>query len=194
MKRTHTLALAATALCAVLGAAAPASAQVEPYIGQISVFGGNFCPRGWTQASGQIVAIRSNTPLFALYGTIYGGDGTVTFALPNLNDRAPAAWSNNNPIGEEWGASTTTLITTEMPMHRHTILAASTGGATNSPAGAALATFPAAQKIYSANPPSVMMNPAVMGPAGGNQPFSTQSPVLAMTWCVATTGIYPSRP
>jgi len=195
MKTLTKLALAATSAFALLGGAAPAFAQAEPILGQLALFPMNWCPRGWAQASGSLLSISQNTALFSLYGTTYGGNGQTNFALPNLNDRAPISWSNTNPIGASFGSSSTTILVSQMPMHNHMVLAASTPPMTNDPAGASLATFPAGQNIYASNSstPDVPMNAGVIAPAGGSQPVSIQSPVLAMNWCVAMQGIFPSR-
>ncbi|MGZ9098138.1 MAG: phage tail protein [Brevundimonas sp.] len=195
MKQFRIMVLAATSGLAIVGGASPAAAQYEPILGQVSLFATNWCPRGWTQANGAILAINQNTALFSLYGTTYGGNGVTTFALPNLNDRAPISWSNTNPLGATIGASSVTLTQAQMPVHAHSVLGASASTSTNSPAGASLGTFPVGQPIYAANTvtPDVPMHAGIVGPAGGSQPVSTQSPVLAMNWCVATQGIYPSR-
>lgn len=195
MKTLSKLAMAATAAVAALGAAAPASAQVEPYISQAALFATNWCPKGWAQANGQLLSITQNQALFSLYGTYYGGDGRNTFALPNLQNRAPISWSNTNPIGSSIGTSVVTLTVQQLPMHTHFLLASSTNGTTSNPSGATLSTFPTGQTVYAANTstPDVVMNAASVQTAGGGQPISIQSPVLAMTWCVATSGVFPSR-
>lgn len=196
MKQFRTMVLAAASGLALVGGASPAAAQDEPLLGQVSLFATPWCPRNWAQANGAIIAIQQNSALYSLYGTTYGGNGTTTFALPNLNDRAPISWSSATPIGAAIGSSSVTLTQAQMPSHTHTVLGSSTTSATNSPAGASLGTFPAGQQIYAANTvtPDVPMHAGIVGATGGNQPVSTQSPVLAMTWCVAVQGIYPSRP
>ncbi len=196
MKQFKVISLAAISGLAVLGSAASAHAQAEPILGQVTLFATNWCPRGWQQANGALVAIQSNSALFSLYGVTYGGNGTTNFALPNLQNRAPINWSSTNPIGAAVGSSSVTLTTAQMPAHTHVVLASSAGPGTNSPAGASLGTFPAGQTIYAANTstPDIAMHAGIVSVAGGNQPMSTQSPVLSMNWCVAMQGIYPSRP
>lgn len=196
MKATIRTGAAALALAAGLGSAAPALAQAEPFIGQLALFGMNWCPKNWLPANGQTLSIQQNTALFSLFGTQYGGDGRVTFGLPNLQERAPVSASGSYPVGTAWGQSSVTLTTQQMPMHNHLVLAASAGPTTGSPAGASLATFPTGTVIYAApsSTPDVPMNPMIVSMAGGNQPFSTQSPVLAMSWCVSMSGVFPSRP
>lgn len=196
MKAFKIIGLAATSGLALLCGAAPAAAQSEPLLGQVSLFAMNWCPRGWAPANGALLSISQNSPLFSLYGTTYGGDGQVTFALPNLQNRAPVSWSATNPIGAQTGSASVTLTVNQMPMHTHPVLGTTQPTGTNDPTGALLGTFPAGQSIYAPNTstPDVPMHAGIIGPAGGSQPVSTQSPVLAMTWCVATAGIYPSRP
>jgi microcystin-dependent protein len=181
-----------------------ATAQ-EMYLGEVRLFGFNFCPTGWAPAAGQLLAISSNTALFSLYGTFYGGNGTTTFALPDLRGRAPYNQGQgpglpNYTIGEVFGTTNTTLNVAQMPAHTHTgtINATTAGDTINSPAGALLPTFPMNSRNYAASgsPANTPMAAGTIttGPTGGNQPFSIQSPALTMNWCVATVGIYPSRP
>lgn len=196
MKQFKVMGLAAISGLAVLGAAASANAQAEPILGQVSLFATNWCPVGWAQANGATIAIQSNSALFSLYGVTYGGNGTTNFALPNLQNRAPISWSSTNPIGAAVGNSSVTLTTAQMPAHTHVVLASSAATSTNNPAGGSLGTFPAGDAIYAANTstPDVAMHAGIVTTTGGNQPVSTQSPVLSMNWCVAMQGIYPSRP
>ena len=95
MKQFKVMGLAALSSLAVLGGAASAHAQAEPILGQVSLFATNWCPRGWAQANGATIAIQSNSALFSLYGITYGGNGTTTFALPNLQNRPPDCWSRS---------------------------------------------------------------------------------------------------
>jgi len=196
MKSLKIIGLAAIAGLALPGAAPPAAAQSEPLVGQVSLFAISWCPKGWMPANGGTLPISQYTTLFSLFGTTYGGDGQVTFNLPDLQDRAPVSWSASNPIGTQSGASSVTLTVNQMPTHSHAVFGTTQPTGTNDPTGALLGTFPAGQSIYAPNTatPDVPMHAGIIGPTGGNQPVPTQSPVLAMTWCVATTGIYPSRP
>ena len=126
------------------------NAQSEPFIGQIGIFGFNFCPRGWAPADGQLLPIAQNTALFSLYGTIYGGDGRTTFALPDLRGRTivsmgQAPGLSNYPIGMKAGAETVTLNTQEIPTHNHPGTAAGVSAATATMTGTATATATATQ-------------------------------------------------
>ncbi|MCS6627503.1 tail fiber protein [Roseibacterium beibuensis] len=196
MKHLKLMALAAASGLAAVGVSTSATAQVEPILGQVTLFATNWCPVGWAQANGAVLPIQQNSALFSLYGTNYGGNGSTTFALPNLMGRAPVSWSSTSPIGSAFGASSVTLTTAQMPTHTHMVMGSSAMTSTNNPAGASLGTFPAGQTIYAANTstPDVPMHAGIIGPAGGNLPVPTQSPVLSMNWCVAMQGIYPSHP
>jgi microcystin-dependent protein len=196
MKQFTVIGLAAASGLALLCGAAPAAAQSEPILGQVTLFATNWCPQGWLQANGATLPIPQYTALFSLYGTTYGGDGVTNFALPNLGGRAPVSWSGALQIGTQAGSPTTNLTVAQMPAHTHQVFGTSAATSTNSPAGGTLGTFPAGQPIYAANTatPDILMHAGVVGVTGGNQPVPIQSPVLAMNWCVATEGVYPQRP
>jgi len=104
----------------------PSRSGIEPFIGEIAMFGGNFAPRGWAYCNGQLLAISNNDALFSLLGTIYGGDGRTTFALPDLRGRVPMHWGNgpglsDYRIGQKSGSETTTLNVLQLPAHNHTV-------------------------------------------------------------------------
>lgn len=197
MNRLKNLTLGAVAALGLNAAVtAPVLAQAsEPFIGQLVLFPMDWCPRNWAKANGAILPIVQYQALYSLYGTTYGGDGRQTFALPDLQGRAPVSYSSTMPLGLPSGSSTATLTVNQMPAHNHMILAASSGPTSPNPSGGSLATFPAGSPIYasSSETPSVAMHPNVVTPTGNGQPFSTQSPILAMNWCVSLVGIYPSR-
>ncbi|HWD25915.1 MAG TPA: tail fiber protein [Rhizomicrobium sp.] len=169
------------------------------YLGEINVFGFNFAPRGWAQCNGQILPIAQNSALFSLLGTTFGGNGTSNFGLPDMRSRVPVDFGNTTSLGEMSGLETVTLLTTEMPMHSHTF------GATNTQAnsaGDAAHIFglgmggspPAATNTYiSGTTPNTALNPQAVSLAGGSQPHNNIQPILCVNFCIATTGIYPSR-
>lgn len=196
MKRLFAAAVMACSL--IFSCAGPASAQ-EPYLGEVRLFGYNWCPQGWLQASGQILSIAQNTALFSLYGTNFGGNGQTNFGLPNLTGRAPVGFGSvppGQPFAASYGASSVTLTVGQLPAHTHQLMGSSQGPVNNSPAGGLLPTFPPGQQIYTASgaPADTPMALNAIGITGSNQPVQTQSPALAMNWCVAIVGIYPSRP
>lgn len=173
---------------------------VDAYLGEIRMFAGNFAPVGWALCNGQLLAINQYTALFSILGTTYGGNGTSNFALPNLQGRVPIHWGTGTglspyTIGEMSGSQNVTLLSSQMPIHSHLVNADGGGGGKNVPTN----NFPgtvsssATEKIYSAGPGNTTMNPAMIGNAGGNQPFSIVQPFLCVTFIIALQGIFPSR-
>lgn len=197
MKRHVATALFAGALSA---AGINLAAAQEMYVGEVRQFGFNWCPYGWLQAAGQLLPIQQYTPLFALLGTSFGGNGTTNFALPNLSGRAPygqLANGQGQPFGAVYGTSQVTLTVANLPAHTHQLFATSDAQAGPSPANALLPTVPGTTAKFYASPGSpanVAMAPTAIGMTGSNIPVATQSPALSMNWCIATQGIFPSRP
>lgn len=191
----------AAMVAAALGAATPAHASAEPYIGEIVPYGFNFCPRGWAAANGQLLAIAQNTALFSILGTTYGGDGRTTFALPDLRSRV--ALGNGNSVfgnyvpGENVGSETFTVTTSNMPSHTHTaaLRASNLVGNTNNPVDNSLARV-SGVTAYSTVDPTANLNAGdvVVSPAGGSQPVFKTSPALTMNYCIALEGVFPPRP
>ncbi len=193
--------LATAALVGALSAACVnlAAAQTDQYLGEIRLFGYNFCPYpGWMQAAGQTLAINQYTALFALYGTTFGGNGTTTFQLPNLSGRAPygmASGGMGEPIGASYGTSTVTLNVSNLPAHTHQLYGSSGPDFAAAPSGALLPTYAAGKFYTAANAPADKpMAGNAIGITGSNVPVTVQSPALSLNWCVAITGIFPSRP
>jgi microcystin-dependent protein len=183
---------------------------MEYNLGEIILFGGNFNPRGTLFCQGQILAISTNTALFSLLGTMYGGNGQTTFALPNLAGRVPvgsgtsASSGGQYTQGEIGGTENVTLTQNQMPMHTHvgsstvTIPAVVDDGNSNEPSPAAIfGTAPTATKIYSTSAADSSLKPFPAGltinPAGGSQPFSVMQPFQVISYCIVTSGIFPSR-
>lgn len=175
--------------------------MTEPFIGMIALFGFNFPPRGWALCNGQLLSISQNTALFSLLGTTYGGDGQTTFALPNLQSRVPLGMGqgpglSNYRIGQTGGSENVTLLSTQMPAHNHALNVSGAPGTTNSPAGNVLATAflpdETAVNAYTTTPNNTA-SPQAIGMAGGNQPHENVQPYLAMNYCIALQGIFPSR-
>lgn len=195
-------AVSAAALAASAFVASPANAQ-EPLLGEVKLFGFNFCPRGWAAADGQLLPINQNQSLYALYGNYYGGDARTTFGLPDLRGRAPVSYGTGpglSPyaIGEKVGAETHTLNTLEMPAHNHIVNATNVAADKLGPDGKYLADPQIVGNTnlfaYHATPDRIVqMNPGMISNTGGSQAFNIRQPVLAMNWCVALTGVFPSR-
>jgi microcystin-dependent protein len=177
----------------------------QPYLGEIRMFGFNFAPRGWMLCNGQTLAISQYAALFSLLGTTYGGNGTSTFQLPNLQSRVPVhqgtgAGLSPYVMGEATGTENVTLLTANMPMHSHVVNAV-TGSAGASDPKAALPgadtivgkTGAISQTSYSAAAANATMNQTMIGMAGGNIPHTNLQPLLVVNFCIAINGIFPSR-
>ncbi len=191
----------------------------DPFIGQINAFGFNFQPRGWQLCQGQILGIAQNTALFSLLGTTYGGNGQTTFALPDLRGRAIIGQGQgpglqNYQMGQLAGTESVTLLSSQMPMHTHT-LAASSGGAKASTLagtesvpgtnGAVTLAVPsdadtrAAVNLYNNDTaPTITLTSSggaasQTGVTGGSLPFSIMQPYLTLNYSIAIYGIFPSR-
>jgi microcystin-dependent protein len=191
-------ALLGAATVAPLLAANQASAQsTEPFIGELKVVGFNFCPRGYLPANGQILSIAQNTALFALVGTTFGGNGQTTFALPNLQGRAPihfgqGAGLSNYSLGQLSGTESTTLNVTNLPAHTHRVLATNVLGDKGGPGDKILGAKNADPKPYMEGTPNRQMAADMITVAGGSQPVDILRPYLAMNICIATEGVFPS--
>ncbi len=164
--------------------------MTDPFIGEIQIFPFGFVPRGWAQCNGQLLPINQYQALFSLLGTMYGGDGRTTFALPDLRGRAPLGVGPGYDQGQRAGEEAHTLYVAEMPAHGHGATASSAAPSTASPAGAAWADTGASS--YAASPNAQMASNAVT-PAGGGQPHENRSPYLTLNFCIALAGVFPSR-
>ena len=175
--------------------------MTQPYIGQITMFAGNFAPRGWHFCDGTLLPIQQFTPLFSIIGTFYGGDGIQNFALPDLRSRVPLQ-SGQGPgltpydLGEQTGAESITLLTTQMPQHNHPLNALTATATSPTPTGNLLTNAVAGgrpENFYAAGNPTTQMSNQAIGVAGGGQPHANIQPVLALNFIIALEGIFPSR-
>ena len=182
--------------------------STEPFIGEVKLFGFNFAPKGYSTCQGQILSIAQNTALFSLLGTTYGGNGTTTFALPDLQGRMPIGQGQGPGLpfysmGELAGTTSTTLLTSNMPPHIHTMnsvkvqIKASSATATEQSADG---TYPATTvaAAYSENPTANVYSGGaqITGTSdvtGGGQAFNIMNPYLCMNYSIAIYGIFPSR-
>lgn len=200
MKRMLLVAAAAAAVTAAPWLAPSVSAQgTDQFIGQLMVVPYTYCPLGWTETNGQLLAISQNTALFSLLGCTYGGDCQTTFGLPDLRGRVAVHVGTGNSLppvqlGEVFGQESTTLTLGQLPMHTHALLASSGNPDDPTPNNALLGTFPpTGAKIYSLDAADTTMNGQAIGPAGNSQPFDQEQPSLGLRYCIALEGIYPSR-
>ena len=167
----------------------------DPYIGEIRMFGGNFAPAGWAFCHGQTLSIAENDVLFQLIGTTYGGDGQVTFNLPDLRGRIPVHMGTGTQgqtfqIGEMSGTEQVTLTVNQIPNHTHAVGASTSPGHIADPANAYVAAdrdFAA----YASGTPTPMAADAV-GFAGGSQPHDNMPPYLCVSFIISLFGIFPS--
>lgn len=179
---------------------------MEGTIGEIRLFAATFSPRNWWYCDGSIIAIRSNTALFSILGTTYGGDGTTTFALPDFRGRTVIG-AGEGPglteavLGEKAGTNSVTLNITNLPAHTHqtaptqiNIPAFSDEGNTNVPSGHVLAAKP---NMYTSEAGDSDLRAAtvstVISPSGNNQALSINQPSLGMNYIVCLTGVFPAR-
>ena len=176
--------------------ASPVLAGTEPFVGEIQLVGFDFCPRGFLRADGQLISIDQNLALFALLGTQFGGNGSTTFALPDLRSRVPLHAGQgpglpNYNIGEIGGSPMATLTVANLPAHHHTynFVAKAGRGVHSSATGA----FIAESGIFRDTGTNVNLATQITNSAGGSQPFSTMPPYLGLTYCIATQGIFPPR-
>jgi microcystin-dependent protein len=172
------------------------------YIAQIFLFAGNFAPRNSTFCQGQLLSIAQNTALFSLVGTIYGGDGRTTFGLPDLRGRAPIGAGNgpgltNRQLGQRNFGESVTLNTTNMPSHNHTatttVNVSAAPGGESTPVGQVLAAHAGAFSEEGTAGQNLAGTSTTVNNSGGNQSFSIMQPYAAINYCIALTGIFPSR-
>ena len=165
----------------------------EAFIGEIRLFAGNYEPQDWALCNGQLLSIQQNQVLFTLLGTTYGGDGVNTFALPDLRGRSPLGYGGQVAIGEQSGSETVTLTAAEVPSHTHTIYASTATAGIAAPSTASLATLPKGALAYATPSGSSTLAAEAVAASGGSQGHENMQPSLAVNWCIATSGIFPSR-
>lgn len=177
------------------------SQSSDPFIGEISMFAGNFAPRGWAFCDGQLLPISDNSALFSLLGTTYGGDGRTTFALPDLRGRV-AIHAGNGPgltdrrQGSKGGVETVTLNITELPHHNHTLNVVDAPAKESSPVGN-LPAIPAvdAPMLYGTmkGAEAAEFHEMTIGHTGGSQAHENMPPYGTVRYIIALQGVYPSR-
>lgn len=165
--------------------------MATPFIGEIRMFGFNFPPRGWALCNGQTLAIQQNQALFSILGTTYGGNGTSTFQLPNLQGRTPVHVGTEITLGQSGGEINHTLSASEMPSHFHQVNASAGAVTGGSPTNNYLTSQLADPMFASAAAVNGAMSPLVVN--GGSQPHNNMQPYTVVNICVALTGVFPSR-
>lgn len=178
--------------------------MADAYIGEIRMFAGNFPPKDWAFCDGSLLPIQRNTALFSILGTAYGGNGTTTFALPNLTGHVPIGAGagpglTQRYVGEEAGSETVTLLATEMPVHAHSPMGHPQKGTTNDPTGAVWGEYSTTShsgvtktNLYSSSP-NVQMAPQALGTAGNSQAHNNMQPYLSLNFIICMVGEFPPR-
>ncbi|MBT8231407.1 MAG: phage tail protein [Saprospiraceae bacterium] len=176
---------------------------MDPFLGQIVMFGGNFAPRGWALCDGQLLPISQYSALFSILGTTYGGDGRTTFALPELRGRAAMHAGNgpgltSRPLGQRGGQQDHVLTVQEMANHTHTAVmhGENAAGTSPNPAGNMLGATPSA-KIYApltaGNDKAMGAGSVIVGNTGNSMPHNNMQPYLVVNYIIALQGTFPSR-
>lgn len=165
--------------------------MAEPFLSEIRMMSFVFAPRGWALCNGQLLPINQNQALFALLGTTFGGDGRVNFALPDLRGRVPIHDGGGHTLGERGGETAHTLSTAELPTHTHGVrVSSSASGGSASPNGNYLG---GANNAYHApGGAQTTLTPAMVDAVGGTQAHLNMQPFLAVSFCIALQGIFPS--
>ena len=173
--------------------------MADPFLGEVRMFAGNFAPQGWLTCDGQLVSIAENDALYTLLGTTFGGDGVITFGLPDLRGRTPIHMGNGigltpRELGQMIGDETVTLTASQLPSHYHPVHANGAAGTLSDPTNAVWAEASTSEKQYSDNPTNVAMSLACTQSMGGGLAHDNLMPFQVMTFIIATAGVYPSPP
>ena len=168
----------------------------EPFLAEIRMVGFNFAPRGWAFCDGQIMSINQNQSLYSLLGTTYGGDGRTSFALPDLRGRTPIHVGRFNggsfhTLGQKSGEETHTLSAAEMPSHTHVLQGTNNNSSATNPTGNVYGR--ADLNAYHAPANLALMRTGVVTNVGGGQAHDNMMPYIALNFCIALQGLFPSR-
>ena len=162
-----------------------------PYLSELKIFPYGFVPKGWALCDGRVLPINQNQVLFSLLGTAYGGNGTTTFALPNLMGAVPMHVGTKMIRGQTGGESTHKLIISEIPLHTHQAIASSLPNPDiNTPNNNFWATTPTYD--YYGSESNGQMSPNAIGLTGLSYPHDNMAPYLVLNICIAITGLFPS--
>lgn len=164
----------------------------QPFLGEIKIISWNYAPKGWAFTNGQFLPINQNQALFSLLGTMYGGNGQTTFALPDFRGRIPLHVGAGFTQGQAGGESTHTVTQSEMPAHNHFMNCTNNIGTTPNPSSGVILSKSVANS-YGPTGNNVVMNPASVSSVGGSQQHNNQQPYLVLNFIIALQGIFPSR-
>jgi len=170
----------------------------NPFIGEIRIFPFDFPPAGWASCDGQLLPVSQNPVLFSLLGTTYGGDGELTFALPDLRGRAAMHPGQGQGLslrnlGQTGGMEDVTLTVSQIPLHTHTLMASLEQGDLGATDPAVALAISTGAGIYAGgSPPLEPMASQALPPAGGGLPHTNMQPSLTLNFCIAVQGSLPS--
>ena len=164
--------------------------MAEPFLSEIRIMSFAFAPKGWAMCNGQLMPINQNQALFSLLGTMYGGNGQTTFALPDLRGSCAMHVSGGFTQGQKGGTQSVTLTIQQMPQHMHILQATNSNADNVVPTGNMLAGFNNGYRLPSG---LTTLNPGTVGNVGGRQPHENMAPYLVLNFCIALQGIFPSR-
>ena len=170
--------------------------MATPFLSEIKIVSFGFAPQGWAFCNGQFLPINQNQALFSLLGTTYGGNGQTTFALPDLRGRVPLHMGAGFTLGQRGGEQAHTLSIAELPQHVHVVQGASQVASLPAPGTNLFGTVdPTAltTNLYGPAQNLVAMAPVAIANAGGSQPHQNMQPFLALNFCIALIGIFPSQ-
>ncbi|HTU92763.1 MAG TPA: tail fiber protein [Gemmataceae bacterium] len=178
--------------------------MADPYIGEIRCFGFNFAPYQWAQCNGQLTAISQNAALYSVLGTSFGGDGTTTFGLPNLQGQIPMHWGTaaglpTTALGMPMGVPNVTLTLNQLASHNHPVIAATpqaAGEATGTPDATCFLGSASGKNKPFLKAPTAFNAPfsgKAIGQTGGSTPHDNMQPYLALNFCISLYGVFPSR-
>jgi microcystin-dependent protein len=173
--------------------------MADPFMAEIRIFPYDLAPAGWAACNGQLLPIAQNTALYSVLGTTYGGNGTTTFALPDLRGAVPmhpgqGPGLSPRSLGESGGAESVTLAAGAMPTHSHVLLAAIDPGDSSVPSSTASLAPSTGGSIYASAANLAPMAPEALSEEGGGQPHGNLMPYVAMRFNIAIQGTYPARP
>lgn len=164
----------------------------EPFLGEIKIISWNFAPKGWAFCNGQFLPINQNQALFSLLGTMYGGNGQTTFALPDFRGRVPVHVGDGLIQGEKAGTASVTVNIQQLPTHNHFVDVTNNDATDANPTGTGLLAKPVANS-FGPFGNTTTMNAGIVGNVGGSQPHENRQPYLALNFIIALIGIFPSR-
>lgn len=168
--------------------------MAEPYIGEIRILANTFAPEDWALCDGSLINISDNPTLYQLLGTVYGGDGQTTFALPDLRGRVPMHAGNGVSLGQSGGTEQVQLQAGQLPVHNHLLTADADLGGLASPSNCVPAQS-GGPTLYGKIPgqPGTAMSGQAVGPAGSSAPHDNMMPFLTLNYCISLYGQYPTQ-